>query len=61
MAITLVIIGALIVVLGLISKTAVILVSVVGALILVVALWLFKASRTPAPKGVFEPHSETKA
>lgn len=61
MAITLLIIGALIVVLGLISKTAVLLVSVVGAVILVVALWLFKASRIPAAKSVFEPHSETKA
>ena len=61
MAITLLIIGALIVILGLMSKTAVILVTVVGALIFVVALWLFKASRTPAPSSVLEPHSETKA
>jgi len=61
MAITLLIIGVLIVVLGLMSKTAVILVTVVGAIIFVVALWLFKASRTPAPRSVLEPHSETKA
>lgn len=61
MAITLLIIGVLIVTLGLMSKTAVILVTVVGALIFVVALWLFKASLTPAPSSVLEPHSETKA
>jgi solute:Na+ symporter, SSS family len=45
-AITLAIVSVLIIILGLLSKTAIVLVTVVGILILAVAAWLFKISRT---------------
>lgn len=59
MAITLSIIGVLIMALGLISETAVMLVTTVGAAILAVAAWLFKTAMSPVPKRVLESQSKT--
>lgn len=59
MAITLSIIGVLIIALGLISETAVMLVTPVGAVILAVAAWLFKTAISPVPKRVLESQSKT--
>lgn len=58
MAITLSVIGVLIISLGLNSKTAVGLVTVVGGAILAVAAWLFKLARVKASRRVLESSSE---
>ncbi|HEU5146088.1 MAG TPA: sodium:solute symporter family protein [Chryseosolibacter sp.] len=58
MAITLSIIGVLIIGLGIISKTAVVLVTVVGCGILVVAAWLFKIGMVRTSRRVLESSSK---
>lgn len=60
MAITLAIIGLLIAVLGLASSTAIVLVTVVGLLIIAVAVWLFRISqRQPAREATVETETNT--
>jgi hypothetical protein len=58
MAITLTIIGVLIVILGVLSKTAIVLVSVVGVTILAVAAWLFRVSLAHVRKTLVESQSK---